>query len=281
MFMLTKLGFTDTEQDEHCYVFTRNGSDGKRLVVKVDRKIKSPRRVRDEENYECVYFNPITNKEEKKTFFVGLASSSVGILIEDNYRYNCYSFSLESIELLKYRIECEVVEYDAIPVRKFVASYLNRLEFNDEGNDKFRNIRHNMTLHVKYPGRGDYQLSLMTPDDDFPTVMFGKRNAASVCDLIKGSVGKFYEPNIMGRVVDRLKPLDFVKQEVDWRSKLGTWEPLPYVQLYNAKHDITLSVWHVNFSRVRVDYVFRGSLQSDECFHTYDSIVETMMTLLL
>jgi len=174
-----------------------------------------------------------------------------------------------------------VAEYDAQSVRQFVASYLNRLEFKDEGGDKFRNTRHNMTIHIKYPGRGDYQLSLMTPDNDFPTVMFGKRNAASVCDLIKSSVGKFYEPNIMGRVVDRLKPLDFVKQEVDWRSKLGTWDPLPYVQLYNAKHGITLSVWHVNFSRVRVDYVFRGSLQSHECFHTYDSITETMLNLLL
>lgn len=286
MYMLTELGFTDTEQHKHCYIFKRNGSDGKELVVKVDKKINGPRHVRDEVNYECVYFNPLTNEQEKRTFYVGLATSSVGVVINDKYGFDMLFVTLESIELLKYRIKSAVAEYDAKSVRQFVASYLNRLEFKDEGGDKFRNTRHNMTLHVKYPGRGDYQLSLMTPDDDFPTVMFGKRNAASVCDLIKGSVGKFYEPNIMGRVVDEMKDFGFVKQKVDSSPKLVdgkyVWVTTPYVLLYNANYGIKLSVWCVNFSRVRVEYELRGSLHNHiECYHTYDSIIETMKTLMV
>lgn len=282
-FMLTEMGFTDTVRDDQWYIFVR--ADG--LNVKVSKKILGPRSLYDEElNFDAQKLVPTTGKfVTLKRFYIGREVANVSVHLEHAYGYNLQSVAFEKLDYLTYKVKTTVAEFDATPIQERVAAYVGNFEFRREVGiyERFRNSRHDMTLHIKYSD--EVGISLMTKEGSFPELIFCKNDVASVCEAIKAKVGMYYEPNITGRVAEDMKDFGFV--QVDRGSCLtlvnGKYvvAPLPMLVLDNAKHRMTIRVWYVSASRARVEFAWHGDdmIQKKECYNHYESIRDAILDL--
>ena len=283
-FMLTEMGFTDTVCDDQWYIFVR--ADG--LKVKVSKKILGPRSLYDEElNFDAQKLVPATGKfVTLKRFYIGREVANVSVHLEHAYGYNLQSVAFEKLDHLTYCVKTTVAEFDATPIQERVASYVGQFEFRREAGiyERFRNSRHDMTLHIKYSD--EVGISLMTKEDSFPELIFCKNDVASVCEAIKGKVGMFYEPDIIARVANDMKQFGFVQCDCGPYLTLvdGNYvvNPRPMLVLDHAKHRITIRVWYVRASRARVEFAWHGDdvIQKKECYNHYESIRDAILDLI-